>query len=129
MIRLLKLIALSLVTTAPAAAAGPLDAVPGSGCPWSEVETVAATMTTVYINGEAYYVSGYEARTQFLSYLHSCDNPAAAASFEMWRQDRRATNITAISGIFVAPVWIGTAIFGMRAGGHKLQMMDELLHY
>jgi len=130
MLRALTLLIVSALAAMPAAATTPnLDALPGGGCPWADgIDSLAASMTTVYINGEAYYVKGYENRMAFKDYLRACDEAEAMLAFELWRRDRRGVNTTGIIGIVPAlqPLWIGTAVFAVMAGSHKLQMLYAL---
>jgi len=120
---------MTLLLAGPAAAAPNLDALPGGGCPWSEgIESASASMSTVYINHDAYYVKGYENRAVFMQHLQSCGEADAAAAFEMWQRDRRRVGTTAVVGIIPAlqPLWIGTGVFAVLAGQHKLQMLNAL---
>ena len=118
--------------SAPAAAAPDLSAVPGAGsCAWGEeIDSIAASMTTVWINGASYYVKGYENRLAFIEELQRCGADDAVVYFELWRRDRRVVNTTALIGLVpvLQPTWVATGIFAVMAGQHKLEMMNAIAY-
>ena len=44
-----------------------------------------------------------------------------------WRRARLATNITAVVGVAVFPVWIATAVFAVVPGNGRLRFVAQLL--
>ena len=89
-----------------------LSSLAEASCPWTTIESVTATMTSVTINGDYYPVKGSAARGAFISVLTQCDvSPTAIAAFQEWRQMRQYTNISAGVGLcLIGPVILVTPV-------------------
>jgi hypothetical protein len=101
-------------------------------CPWTKVESVTATMTSVTINGQYYPVKGSAARGMFVSMLVQCKaSPMAIDAFQDWRSMRQATNITAGVGlctsVLFVPLWLAAPVTAVIAGQKKEDLIVALL--
>lgn len=99
-----------------------------ASCPWSTIESVTATMTSVTINGEYYPVKGAAARGTFISVLSQCHvSPAAIAAFQEWRQMRQYTNISAVVGICCFSLaLLATPVTAVLAGDRREDLIVAL---
>lgn len=97
-------------------------------CPWTTIESVTATMTSVTINGDYYPVKGSAARGVFISVLSQCRvSPATIAAFQQWRQMRQYTNISAGVGICLFwPVLLATPVTAVMAGDNREDLVVAL---
>lgn len=118
---------------AVAAAISALASTPAlADCPWSTEAPVyaSASMSTVTVGGQSFFVRGGDSRTRFVNTLKSCETGEAAQSFEQWRASRRATNTTAIvagAGTpFLAPLFIWTAVAANKAKVRKEEMIARI---
>jgi len=96
-------------------------------CPLQDdAREIEATMSKVVIDGQTFNVRGKASRAEFREMLYSCGELEAARHFESWRDARIATNASAVGGVFVMPVWAGTAAAAAYAGHERSAFSDAL---
>jgi hypothetical protein len=105
-----------------------LGAAFAADCPWEAVHSVDARMTSVTVNGERFDVEGPANWAWFSRVLREeCDEPAAAAYLEKWRNQRRATNWSFGIGLVVTPwAWVATPFTATSAGKWRQSMVVAL---